>query len=229
MSNFDTLHRSFCVVAALGALIGLGVTGRWRACVSFGPYLVTVVVGRVLLLAWPESFWTWTFAFWSDAVQTGLCAAIAFEICYKVFRPMPYAFRQIRVLLLLVLVAMGAAFAVERPQVTSLFEGTLVLQQVSYGVAFLFGAFLFLTWWYGTPLDRLLVDIACGLSALNGVLAFTAALAAFDPATAWGRDLIIKSGYLLLLAGWCVSAWRPEPPTLLSERTLRWLRPWRTA
>lgn len=227
MSEWDILHRWVCLALALTALAGLATTGRWRACVSFALYLGSVALGRVLLLAWPERFWTWDFVFWSDAVQTVLCAAVAFEVCYRVFRPLPNAFRHMRVLLLLVLLGMAAAFTLARPQAASLFEATVVLQQVSYGIAFLFGAFLLLTYVFGTPVDLLHTDIACGFTALNGILAFTAALAAFDPATTWGRDLIVKTGYGLLLAGWCVSAWRREPATLLSPRTLHWLRPWR--
>ncbi len=229
MSDFDGARRVFGLVLASVALTGLVVNGRWRACWSFALYLASCVVGRVLLLAWPERFWTWNFVFWSDAVQTSLCAAVAFEVAYRVFRPLPNALERMRLLLLLVVLGVAAAFLLAPPQAVSFFEATVVLQQVSYGVALLFGAFLLLAWWHGTPLDRLHADIACGFSALNMTLAFTCALAQFDPARDWGRDLIVKSAYLLLLAAWCVSAWRAEPATRLSPRTLRWLRPWSTA
>lgn len=227
MPLYDTSINLLCIALATAVLVGLLVTARVRACVSFAVYVVSAVVTRVLILTWPGRFFTWDFVFWSDAVQTGLRAAIALEISYKVFRPLPGGFARIRLMFMLVVGAMAIAFWIAPPQASNAFEWTFVLQQVSYGVAFLFGAFLLVTWYHCVPLDRLHLDIAAGFSVLNMVLAFTRALAQLEPDTDWGRNLVIKSAYPLLLAAWCLSAWRRDAPTKLSPASLRRLQPWR--
>lgn len=227
MSAYDALLFAVGGVLATAVLIGLIVRRRVRACVSFVSYLTAVAVGKALQLMWPERFWTWDFMRWSDALQVILRAAIAFEICYKVFRPLPEGSKRMRATLALVLMAMAIAFVVYPPQAANAFEGTIVLQQVSYGVAFLFVAFLLVTWHYGIPIDPLHRDIACGFGLLSLVLSFAAALSAYDPAAEWGRYFLVKTAYPLLLAAWCVSAWRRDPPTRLSPRTMRFLQPWR--
>lgn len=227
MPMYDAGIRVLNLLLAGMALAGMVTRRRIAACVSFPVHLSTDIVGRVLVLVWPDRFWTWDFVFWTDAVQVAVRAAIVLELTYKVFRPLPEGLQHVRLMLALVLTGMVLAFLVYPPRATNAFEGTLVLQQVSYGVAFLFIAFLLVTWYHGVPLDPLHRDIACGFGALNFVLAFATALSEYDPAYDWGRYFIIKTAYPFLLAGWCVSAWRPDTPSRLSPRTMRILQPWR--
>lgn len=227
MSDYGVVLLLVGSVLASVALCGLAVQRRVRASYSFALYLLTVSAGRVLLLVAPEHFWTWPFMFWTDALQTLLCAAIAFEICAKVFRPLPGGRVYVRRLIGLVVVARVLTFVILPPHASDAFEGTFVVAQVSYAVAFLFGAFLLVTWYGGVPVDPLHRDVVCGFVVLSGLVAYTGELSALDPGTAWGRDLLTKSAYPLLLLFWCWSAWRRDEPTRLSPRSLALLQPWR--
>ncbi len=228
MSAYGVFLLLLCQTLAVCALGGLIARGRWRACGSFVAYLVSVVLVRVLPLAWPQTFWTWPFLFWTDILQLTLSAAVALEVAFKIFRPLPNGNRHMRVTLALVLSAIALGLGLWATPVTDAFQGTLTMQQASYGVTFVFVAILLVTRNYGVPVDPLHRDILVGFTLLRAVVAYAEALSSFDPAFAGGRYFVVKSAYPLLLLGWCVSAWRRDVPSRLSPPTLRRLQPWRT-
>ncbi len=228
VSDYGVFLLLLCQALAVCALGGLLARGRWRACRSFGAYLASAALGHGLLLAWPQTFWTWPFMFWTDVVQLALSAAVALEIAFKIFRPLPNGNRHMRLTLTLVLAAIALGLGLWATPVTDAFQGTLTMQQASYGITFLFVAILLVTRNYGVPVDPLHRDILVGFTLLRAVVAYAEALSAFDPAFAGGRYFVVKSAYPLLLLAWCVSAWRRDVPSRLSPLTLRRLQPWRT-
>jgi hypothetical protein len=228
VSAYGVFLRLLCLALAACALGGLIARGRWRACLGFGAYLTSAALGRALLLAWPQTFWTWPFLFWTDVLQLALSSAVALEVAFKIFRPLPNGNRHMRLTVGLVLAVIAIGLALWATPVTDAFQGTLTMQQASYGVTFLFVAILLVTRSFGVPVDPLHRDILCGFTLLLALVAYGEALSSFDPAFAGGRDFVVKSAYPLLLLAWCVGAWRRDVPSRLSPVNLRRLQPWRT-
>jgi hypothetical protein len=212
---------------ALMVLAGLIVRKRADACFSFVAYLASAAIGHTLLAACPRTFWTWEFLFITDAIQTGLCVAIAFEIALKAFRPLPVGYRKVRGLLTVIAAATAVLVLLFPGQTADAFDLTRVVSRVSYGVAFLFGAFVALTWYHGVPVDPVQRDIAIGFGYLTMLSAFTGVLSTLDPILGWGRYVVVKFSYPALLIWWAWRAWGREPRTVLTRETMEILQPWR--
>lgn len=233
MSRVDVVVSTTIVVAALLAFVGLAYRRRLSACGTFPAFLLSNVFGYLVVLIWPRRFWTWEFWFPSSAAQLLLCAGIAVEIAFKTFRPPLYVGRK-RIRLLLLVIGLGTALGVAfYPRaLRTAFDWTLLVESTSYGIAWMFGAFLLVVRYYRVPTDPLHRDIATGFTVLNILVFYREALFDLDSwfglGTVAGRDLITKTLYPLLLATWNVSAWRRDEPTAFSPEVEKLLQPWRT-
>lgn len=190
-------------------------------------------MGWLLVAIYPSIFWTWSFWGVSSAFQALLRVAIAFEIAFKTLRPPLYAGRKrIRFLLLVISLGTTAAVLFYPRSLRTAFDFTLLVESTSYGIGWMFGAFLLVVLSYRVPIDPLHRDVAGGFGILNALVFYREALFNLDPwfglGTAAGRDLITKTLYPCLLVFWNVSAWRRDEPTAFSPEVEEMLQPWRT-
>jgi hypothetical protein len=222
-------RTTFAITAclALAALAGLIHRQRLTACRSFGLYLTSAVLSHGLVAFWPGRFWTWEFWLATDALHALARVACACEITFLTFRALPAGQVKARRVFafLAVLIVVGAA---GYPGPTaSAFDWTFVVGRVTYGVAFLFVAYLGLTAYYHVPVDPVHRDVAHGFVLLSVLVAFRHQLAELDVILGWGRHFVVKISYPLLLAWWARRAWAPEEPTALSREVMQDLQPWR--
>lgn len=215
------------------AVLGLLHRARVRACPWFAVYLASAAAIGLLIVFFPGVFWTSWFRLVSSAAQVTLRIGIAFDIAFKTLRPPLYVGRR-RMRFLLIVIALGtlAAVVFHPRALRTAFDLALLVESTSYGIGWMFGAFLLVARHYGVPLDPLHRDIAGGFAILNILVFYAEPLYQLDPwfglGTAAGRDLITKTLYPCLLAFWNVSAWRPDEPTAFSPEVESVLQPWRT-
>lgn len=224
MPRLDVFVSVLSAALAAITLAGLLVRGKARACVLFPVYLVSAALGHAVLIVFPAMLWNWAFWAGTDVVQTVLRLGIAFEVAFRTFGPLPRGSRHIRVLFLAITLAILSAVVVYPREVTDAFELTLVVGRVSYGVAVMFTVFLLVVWYYGVPIDPLHRVVAAGFAVASALLAFAHVFSAHYE---WGRSLLTKTAYPLVLAVWAVSAWRRDSFAGLSPRSVRVLWPWR--
>jgi hypothetical protein len=227
MSRLDALLYVLSIVLAVVICGGLVSRGRLAACWIFGAYLLSVAAHKAVVLVWPLAFWTWSFVAVTDAAQTALVALIAAEIAYKTFRTLPAGYRRLRRVMGVLALGTVIVVVVGSTWPRHAAEWTLVSARVSYGLAFLFAAFVLFARYHRFPLDPLHREIALGFVLRSLLVAFAHALSQYDDLVGLGHYSISKVAYPLILLGWVWSAWRPEPPTALSPEVLRRLRPWR--
>jgi hypothetical protein len=227
MSRLAVAISAVNVLMVSAVLGGLIARKRLPACWTFSAYLLSVAADRVAVLAWPQTFWTWTSVAVTDAAQTALVALIAAEIAYKTFRTLPAGYRRLRRVMGVLALGTVIVVVVGSTWPRHAAEWTLVSARVSYGLAFLFAAFVLFARYHRFPLDPLHREIALGFVLRSLLVAFAHALSQYDDLVGLGHYSISKVAYPLILLGWVWSAWRPEPPTALSPEVLRRLRPWR--
>lgn len=227
MPAFDRLLSTFACAAATGALAGLVARRRADACWSFLAYLSTAIAGHALVVVLPSALVTWGFVLATDVAQTGLRGAIAFEIAFRTFMPLPAGLRKVRRVFGVGALLIALGVWLYPGEMTSAFDLTLLVARVSYGVSLLFAAFLGLTAYYYVPVDPVHRDLAIGFVLLSVLAAFTAPLSALDPIVGWSRDFLVRLSYPLLLVWWARRAWAEEEPTALSREAMQILQPWR--
>ncbi len=206
------------------ALLGLVVRGKLGACLLFPVYLAVAALGYALILVAPERFWNWTFMAVTDAVQTALRVGIALEIAYRALRALPLGLRYIRRVFVGVCVLTVLAVLSFGVIPVDAFGWTMLLGRVTYGTAVLFTAFLLVVWRYGVPVDPLHRAIAAGFALASAMLAFAPV---FSVDAEWGRFLLTKTAYPLVLLLWTVAAWRRDSLVGMSPQAVAILWPWR--
>lgn len=224
MPRLDIAVSILSAVLAAATLVGLFVRGKVRACVLFPVYLASAALGHAVLVVFPALLWNWGFWASTDVVQTVLRLGIAFEVAIRTFRPLPRGSRHIRLLFFVITLAILVAVVVYPREVTDAFELTLVVGRISYGVAVMFTVFLLVVWYYGVPIDPLHRVVAAGFAVASALLAFAHV---FTADYEWGRSLLTKTAYPIVLAVWAVSAWRRDSFAGLSPRSVGILWPWR--
>lgn len=227
MPVFDRVLVGLMACTALVAVAGLAARYRASACWSFTAYLASTATIDGLLAASPSTLWTWPFLLATDILQTALRAACAVEITDRTFRGLPGGRAQVRWILLGSALLILAAVAFWPGRTETAFDQTLVVARVTYGVAFLFVAYLRLTSYYHLPVDPVHRDVAIGFVVLSVLVAFTQPLSALDQVLGWGRDTLVKLSYLLLLLWWARRAWAREEVTALTREVMERLQPWR--
>lgn len=221
------ITSTVAAILALVVLAGLFVRQRADACISFSIYLLSVAVGRALVVAVPQHFWNWNYWLVTDVIQTLIRLAIPFEMAFKTYRSLPEGYRRLRAIMLGLAVAIALTVAAFPGPLGSAYRWTLVCARVSYGTLFLLLAYLFFSRYHRVPIDPVFRDVTVGFTYLVTMAAFTDALARIDAMIGWRQDLLVAMTYPLLLAWWAWHMWAPEEPTGLSLESMRILQPWR--
>lgn len=227
MSPLGQVFSSVTAALAAIAIAGLVRRRRARACPTFVAYLVSAIGGHLLLVASPRTFWTWEFLIATDVLQALLLLGTVVEITTKSFRALPAGYQRVRQLLAFVSLAAVAIEAFFAPPVASAADLSRLLEHVSYGIGFLFIAFMAAVRWYGVPIDPLHRTVATGFAFVTMLVGCVSALAELDPMLGFGRDFIVKTAYPCVLAWWAASAWRHDDFGRLSPEAVRRLHPWR--
>ena len=221
-----------CIVAAAVTVVGLFATRQYRFCYSFTAYLVSMVAFEGLIFLFPGRFYVWSFWIAKETVLTILKLGIALEILLRAFAAFPGARAVASWVLLgvltLMLLGVLSVPAPERAPAGGALQtlAQAVMPRVTYGTLWALGGVLAAILWFHIPVARLHVAIVAAL--LPYLLLFTVVIHSWG-ATRW-RFLGALDGlaYLIVLAYWCVVAWRRPPEhSDVPQEMLKTLQPWR--
>jgi len=212
---------------ALFALVGILWRGRAHLCWSFIAYLVTVLVCNGLFTLWPERFLTDWFWILQHGLYDALKMGIAVELGFRIFQAFPQAQATARRLLFLLLIATSAAL-IGIPVAAGV--GDIVLEwqpRVLTGMIWLMNGLALLITWYRVPVHPYHKAILLGF--VSYLMVFTTVLTLLGRYD--GLMRVVQSAepaaYMLLMAFWTWSAWRPEVPVEASSAVMQFLQPWR--
>ena len=197
-------------------LAGCLVRRRYLVWYFFTLFLAVNLVGTLMMLAWPERFYTPDF--W-QAKETGLNVlrfGMALELAYRTFRAFPGALATVRLIMLLVLVAtFVAVFAVSGGGADFQSFMADLQPRVLNGTIWLFTAIAALILWYRLPVNAF--HKAVLLSYVPFLLFFTVTMHALGSVSrdrlSW-LSYLYQLAYLALMVQWARAAWRrAEAPT----------------
>ena len=227
---------AYLTLALMAALIGGLIARRYyRLCYSIGPYVGATLLADLLILAWPATFFTWTFWTAKTTLIALLRLAIALELGTLIFQAFPGARATARFTLGLGLLALiaGLYLPIDPPPPSSSTEHAVSVvagslhPRLSNGAAVLFAMLWVLVLYYRVPLHPWHLSILAGI--VPYLMVFTLAVKAMDT-LGWGTALSgmwESAAYLLLMAFWNWAVWRKEPPPPADPRTVALLQPWR--
>jgi hypothetical protein len=227
MTPDQVLIAHIIKVLALFALVGILWRGRAHLCWSFVAYLVTVLVCNFLFTFWPDPFmgpWFWIL---QHGLYDALKMGIAVELGFRIFQAFPAAQATARRLLFMLLVATSVAL-IGIPVAAGV--GDIVLEwqpRVLTGMIWLMNGLALLITWYRVPVHPYHKAILLGF--VSYLMVFTTML------TLLGRyDWLMRvvqsadpAAYMLLMAFWTWSAWKPEAQPEASPAVMQFLQPWR--
>ena len=226
-----TWIQRVAVAASLALLVallaGLFVRRLYRVCYSFPAWLLAVLAGDVLMLFWPERFYTWSFWMAKETAYAALKIAIAGEITVLAFQAFPSAGATVRRVVLGVLLALLAFVLIGVRYDVALQDLARELQRrVANGVALVFCAAWAVVLYYRLPLHRLHRAILRGL--VPYLLVFAAA-STLTLVFGWDVRPAVNAAeaacWNLMLAYWCWEVWRRPPGH--DSAFMRHLQPWR--
>jgi len=207
-------------------LLGLGVRRLYRFCYSFAVYLLAVLTGDLLQNCWPERFYTWDFWMVKETLYALLKLAIAVEIVDLSFQAFPSARRNVRRVMLALLVGLLGFVVIGVDDGAELTMLARELQRrAANGIAMLYCAAWAVVLYYHLPLHRLHRAI------LRGLVPYLLVFAAANTITLvfgwnWRQEVNVAEAavWALMLAYWSWEVWRRGPAESLF---LRELQPWR--
>ena len=199
----------------LGLLTGLVVRRRYAACYSFFLQLVAVLASDLLLVFWPDPFYTKKFWLIKDSVLYLLALVIAVELTIRTFRAFPGAHWTARRLLFAILALTTALAVLAFPREPSDITSTLAEQvypRLLNGAVWLFTGIAALILWYRLPVDPLHKAILIGF--VPYLIVFTVVLNWLHT-FGWEQlaerlSYLESSAYLLVVAYWAYAAWHPS-------------------
>ncbi len=203
-------------LATLVLLAGLAIRRRLSVCWTFPLYLAVVMVGDLLPLMRPETFFRQWFWVSKELVIALSRFALALELAYRTFRAFPGARATARsaLLLLLLLTLLGVVTGTQDLQQIA---GETALSPVIHhllprllnGSIWLLTAIAALILWYRVPIHPFHKAILNALVVY--LVVFTASLNLIE-SQGWkviGRvDYLHTTAYLVLLSYWAFAAWR---------------------
>lgn len=201
------------------ALAGLIARRRYRVWLFLALFLTVTLASTVMMLAWPERFYTSVFWQAKETALNLIRFAMALELAWRTFRAFPGALATVRWALLFVLaVTFLAVVAVSGPGTN--YESFLaeLHPRVLNGSIWLFTAIAGLILWYRLPVNAF--HKAVLLSYVPYLLVFTVTMNVLGSLGGehWERGWAVLYGnqvaYLALMAYWARAAWRRvEVPT----------------
>jgi len=230
MTPDQVLIAHIVKVLALFTLVGIVWRGRAHLCWSFVGYLLTVLVFNSLCTFWPETFFTGWFWILQEGFYSALNMAIAVELGFRIFQAFPAAQATARRLLFLLLIATSTALIGIPliPKGAGMAGAVLDWQsRVLTGTIWLMNGLALLITWYRVPVHAYHKAILLGF--VPYLLVFTTMLTLLGHYR-WLERAIQSAdpaAYMLLMAFWMWSAWKPETQPDVSAAVIRWLQPWR--
>jgi len=223
MTGLQSVFSATAEGLLFALLVGLLVRGRHRTCYSFSLYALAALVMSTMVRVDPDRFFTWAFWLVRDTILTAVKLAMALELATRTFQSFPGALaRARRVILVVLAVLLVAVILVPTGSGDSASLYSRVLPRAQNGTAWLFTAILGVVLWYRLPLDLFRKAILVGFVPL--LLISTVAIQAMETwgekTLVWGAELRVYAGYVeslayvLALAYWTYSAWRPVIPTV---------------
>lgn len=199
----------------VGLITGLVVRRRYSACYSFFVQTIAVLASDLLLVFWPDRFYTKKFWLVKESFLHLLTLAVALELTFRVFRAFPGASWTARRVLIAIL-GLTALLAVQAlPWGQSDPTSTLaeqVFPRVLNGAVWLFAGIAALILWYRLPVDPLHKAILIG--SIPYLMLFTVVLNWLHT-FGWEQlaeklSYLESSAYLLVAAYWTYAAWHPS-------------------
>jgi hypothetical protein len=198
------------IAAAAATVVGLLWRGRARRSPAFTVYLAGLVVASVLMLGWPQIFWTPRFWRVTDPIALALLAATAVEVARHGLRRV--AGLEGAVVVLVAIGVLAAAFVWPSPDVLGPLPAR-VDPYLRFGLAWVFGALVVLFAWCRSPASRLDWAIVAGLAFHQLVVGVIVERLA--PRWAASTQPFAVS-FLLVATLWLAEAWRVDQPTRAS-------------
>jgi hypothetical protein len=211
MTGQQLLQAWVGTAALVATLAGLFAKRRLQQCLSFGVYVGVVVGCDLLVMIFPERFYTRTFWMAKQAMYDVLKVAVALELAYRVVRAFPGATRTAR-LSVLALLAISTTVIVSGPWAGGFYTIAEWQPRVVFGVVSLFSLTALVVLWYNLPVLSWHRALLMGFSAY--LLVFTVVLNVLRT-KGWGvvswLSLMDGVAYLALSLWWAYMAWSPEP------------------
>jgi hypothetical protein len=184
------------------------------------------LVCNTLVTFWPERFFVAWFWILEQGLLDALRMGIAVELGFRIFQAFPAAQATARRLSVVLLVVTSAAL-IGIPLAANL---DVVLQwqpRVLTGTIWLMNGLALLITWYRVPVHPYHKAILLGF--VPYLLVFTTMLTLLGHYS-WLLRAIQSAdpaAFMLLMAFWTWSAWKPETQPDVSAAVIRWLQPWR--
>ena len=225
MSELQLLVANLVTTTVLLILVGLIARKRAHLCWSFTVYLAAIAVGNLMVMLWPEQFFTRWFYILKESVYNVLNLCLAAEMAYRVFRAFPGALARARLVLapMLALITIGV---ISVPRGIDYIDiVTRYHPQIQTGVIWLLSATAVLAVWYNLPLNPLHRALLLGMSSYLIVFATLANIARSFGYSQTRATLSKLDGfaYLAVVVWWAYTAWRSEhanEPTLVHAPVL---------
>ena len=214
-------------VPVLFTLVGVFYRRRAPLCWTFVAYLIIVLVCNSLVSFWPDQFYRRWFWILQQGVFDALKMGIAVELCLRTFQAFPRASAAARRMLLVLLLATGAAL-VGMPLRSV--DDLVLLEwhpRVVTGTIWLMNGLALLITWYRVPVHTYHKAILLGF--VPYLLVFATAVSLFKQhgwlgtVHVWAEPI----AYLILLSFWARAAWLPDTQPNVSPALVRRLQPWR--
>ncbi len=198
----DQIRLAYATDVAIAiALVGLFVRGLHARCRLFGAYLAAVLVGDLLVLAWPATFYTMESWFIRQGIYQTLRTGTALELGWMVLRAFPGARDPWRVLIIPILGVTSFA-ALHAPEYV---DWTV---RVSTGTTWVLGVMFVLVMFGNIPLHRWHRDLLAGFGAYSIVFGVLLGRYGVDDWRFVWLQTLQPLAYLALTSWWAFASWR---------------------
>jgi hypothetical protein len=227
MSADQVLLLHVTKVLALLTVVGVLYRRRAHLCWTFVVYMLTGVVCNTLVSFWPDQFYRRWFWILQQGLFDALKMGVAVELCFRTFQAFPRASATARRVLLVLLLATGAAL-VGMPLRSV--DDMVLLEwhpRVLTGTIWLMNGLALLITYYRVPVHAYHKAILLGF--VPYLLTFATVVSLFKrygwlgPIHEWAEP----SAYVVLLGFWAWASWRPDAQPEASPSVVRMLQPWR--
>jgi hypothetical protein len=195
------------------ALAGIIARRRYRVWLFLALFLTVTLASTVMMLAWPERFYTSVFWQAKETALNLMRFAMALELAWRTFRAFPGALATVRWALLFVLAVTFLAVVAVSGSGTNYQSFLAELHpRVLNGSIWLFTAIAALILWYRLPVDPFHKSVL--LSYVPYLLVFTVTMNVLGSLgrVGWERGTpamyLNQIAYLALMVHWAWAAWR---------------------
>jgi hypothetical protein len=203
-------------------LVGTVARRRYRECLAFPGYVVSVLLCETLVSAWPDLFYRAWFWYLKQSLWDAAKLAIGLEIAFRAFRSFPGARPTLQALLALVLAGTTAAVISLPPGLT---HDAVVFEwqpRVLTGTIWLMTALMMVVVYYRLPMRPFPLAILSGF--VPYLLLFVTLLNVLRH-HGWSVrpwvNLVDAWCYLALVVFWAVATWKRDALPAASPQVIR--------